>query len=87
MNEGGVLRRALVKYAGQGNHSKTIRAKDFDEFFLRQRNNPLQEMLNESDGDPGRRLSGRQAILTQAILPPARVFGGLSITCTKDHFP
>ncbi|NJC26042.1 nucleoid-associated protein [Neolewinella antarctica] len=82
MNEG-EFEKALVKYAAKA-PQQTIRAKDFDEFFYGN-DKPLQDMLTESDGelDEGFRVDKR-SLRKQYYLRAG--FGGLSITCTKDHF-
>ncbi|MEL7159731.1 MAG: nucleoid-associated protein [Bacteroidota bacterium] len=82
MNEG-EFEKALVKYATK-QPQQTIRAKDFDEFFYGN-DKPLQEMLAEGDGtlDEGFRVDKR-SLRKQFYLRAG--FGGLSVTCTKDHF-
>ncbi len=82
MNEGD-FEKALVKYAAK-QPQQTIRAKDFDEFFYGNEK-PLQQMLEEADGslDDGFRVDKR-SLRKQFYLKAG--FGGLSITCTKDHF-
>ena len=82
MNEGD-FEKALVKYAAK-QPQQTIRAKEFDEFFYGNET-PLQEMLEEGDGslDEGFRVDKRS--LRQRFYLKAG-FGGMSVTCTKDHF-
>jgi len=82
MNEGD-FEKALVKYAAK-QPQQTIRAKEFDEFFYGNEK-PLQDMLEEGDGvlDEGFRVDKR-SLRKQFYLRAG--FGGLSITCTKDHF-
>lgn len=82
MNEG-EFEKALVKYAAK-QPQQTIRVKEFDEFFYGNEK-PLQDMLAESDGslDEGFRVDKR-SLRKQFYLRAG--FGGLSITCTKDHF-
>jgi nucleoid-associated protein YejK len=82
MNEGD-FEKALVKYAAK-QPQQTIRAKEFDEFFYGNEK-PLQEMLEQGDGtlDEGFRVDKR-SLRKQFYLKAG--FGGMSITCTKDHF-
>jgi len=82
MNEGD-FEKALVKYAAK-RPQQTIRAKEFDEFFYGNEQ-PLQDMLAEGDGtlDEGFRVDKR-SLRKQFYLKAG--FGGMSITCTKDHF-
>ncbi|MBC6993826.1 nucleoid-associated protein [Neolewinella lacunae] len=82
MNEG-EFEKALLKYAAK-QPQQTIRVKEFDEFFYGNEK-PLQEMLADGDGalDDGFRVDKR-SLRKQFYLRAG--FGGLSITCTKDHF-
>ncbi|MEM1357822.1 MAG: nucleoid-associated protein [Bacteroidota bacterium] len=82
MNEG-EFEKALVKYAAK-QPQQTIRVKEFDEFFYGNEK-PLQEMLADGDGslDEGFRVDKR-SLRKQFYLRAG--FGGLSVTCTKDHF-
>ena len=82
MNEGD-FEKALFKYAA-GQPQQTIRAKDFDEFFYGNEQ-PLQDMLAEGDGtlNEGFRVDKR-SLRNQFYLKAG--FGGMSVTCTKDHF-
>ncbi len=82
MNDG-EFEKALVKYAAKA-PQQTIRAKDFDSFFYGNEQ-PLQDMLGESETDleEGFRVDKR-SLRKQYYLRAG--FGGLSITCTKDHF-
>lgn len=82
MNEGD-FEKALVKYAAK-QPQQTIRAKEFDEFFYGNEK-PLQDMLVDGDGvlDEGFRVDKR-SLRKQFYLKAG--FGGMSITCTKDHF-
>jgi len=82
MNEGD-FEKALVKYATK-QPQQTIRAKEFDEFFYGNEQ-PLQDMLADGDGvlDEGFRVDKR-SLRKQFYLKAG--FGGMSLTCTKDHF-
>lgn len=82
MNEG-EFEKALVKYAAK-QPQQTIRVKEFDEFFYGNEK-PLQDMLADGDGtlDDGFRVDKR-SLRKQFYLRAG--FGGLSVTCTKDHF-
>ena len=82
MNEGD-FEKALVKYAAKA-PQQTIRVQDFDEHFYGNEK-PLQDMLAEQDSplDQGFRVD-RRALRNQYYLKAG--VGGISITCTKDHF-
>lgn len=82
MNEGD-FEKALVKYAAKA-PQQTIRVQDFDEHFYGNEK-PLQDMLadQESPIDQGFRVD-RKALRNQFYLRAG--VGGISITCTKDHF-
>ncbi|NJB86629.1 nucleoid-associated protein YejK [Lewinella marina] len=82
MNEGD-FEKALVKYASKA-PQHTIRVQDFDEHFYGNEK-PLQEMLAESGSslDEGFRVD-RKALRNRFYLRAG--VGGISLTCTKDHF-
>ena len=82
MNEGD-FEKALVKYAAKA-PQQTIRAQDFDAHFYGN-DKPLQDMLSEQDSplDQGFRVD-RKALRNQYYLRAG--VGGISLTCTKDHF-
>lgn len=82
MNEGD-FERALVKYAAKA-PQQTIRVQDFDRHFYGNEQ-PLRDMLAEQDSplDEGFRVD-RRALRNQFYLRAG--VGGISITCTKDHF-
>ena len=82
MNEGD-FEKALVKYAAKA-PQQTIRAEDFDAHFYGNEK-PLQEMLHEQNNpiEEGFRVD-RKALRNQFYLRAG--VGGISVTCTKDHF-
>jgi nucleoid-associated protein YejK len=82
MNEGD-FEKALVKYAAKA-PQQTIRVEDFDSHFYGN-DKPLQEMLAGQDSpiDQGFRVDKR-ALRGQFYLRAG--VGGISVTCTKDHF-
>lgn len=82
MNDGD-FEKSLVKYAAKA-PQQTIRAEDFDAHFYGNEK-PLQDMLadRESALDDGFRVD-RKALRNQFYLRAG--VGGVSITCTKDHF-
>ncbi len=82
MNEGD-FEKALVKYAARA-PQQTIRAQDFDAHFYGN-DKPLQDMLAEQDSPitDGFRVD-RKALRNQFYLRAG--VGGISLTCTKDHF-
>ncbi|MCP9236736.1 nucleoid-associated protein [Lewinella sp. JB7] len=82
MNEGD-FEKALVKYAAKA-PQQTIRVQDFDQHFYGN-DKPLQDMLAEQNSplDQGFRVD-RKALRNQFYLRAG--VGGISITCTKDHF-
>ena len=82
MNDGD-FEKALVKYAAKA-PQQTIRVEDFDAHFYGN-DKPLQEMLAEQNSpiDQGFRVD-RRALRNQFYLRAG--VGGISITCTKDHF-
>ncbi|MBB4080182.1 nucleoid-associated protein YejK [Lewinella aquimaris] len=82
MNEGD-FEKALVKYAAKA-PQQTIRVQDFDQHFYGN-DKPLQDMLAEQESpiDQGFRVD-RKALRNQFYLRAG--VGGISITCTKDHF-
>ncbi len=82
MNEGD-FEKALVKYAAKA-PQHTIRVQDFDEHFYGNEK-PLQDMLagNGSSLDEGFRVDNK-ALRNRFYLRAG--VGGISITCTKDHF-
>jgi nucleoid-associated protein len=81
--EEGDFERALLKYAAK-QPQQTIRVKEFDEHFYGNET-PLRELLAEGDGslDEGFRVDKR-SMRKRFFLRAG--FGGISITCTKDHF-
>ncbi len=82
MNEGD-FEKALVKYAAKA-PQQTIRAQDFDSHFYGN-DKPLQDMLAEQESPitDGFRVD-RKALRNQFYLRAG--VGGISLTCTKDHF-
>ncbi len=82
MNEGD-FEKALVKYAAKA-PQQTIRAQDFDSHFYGN-DKPLQDMLADQDSPitDGFRVD-RKALRNQFYLRAG--VGGISLTCTKDHF-
>ena len=82
MNEGD-FEKALVKYAAKA-PQQTIRVQDFDSHFYGN-DKPLQDMLAEQDSPitDGFRVD-RKALRNQFYLRAG--VGGISLTCTKDHF-
>ena len=82
MNDGD-FEKALVKYAAKA-PQQTIRVEDFDAHFYGNEK-PLQDMLadRETPLEDGFRVD-RKALRNQFYLRAG--VGGVSLTCTKDHF-
>ena len=80
--EEGDFERALLQYAAK-QPQQTVRVRDFDDHFYGNAA-PLQEMLAERDTalEDGFRVD-RRALRGQFYLRAG--FGGVSLTCTKDH--